>query len=141
MPRTRSTPALAATGALAAATLLGGCISVSTTRVYTSASPVTEAEMADLVARTRTLHVGMPRDEALATFPAEHTNLKSGMTDNGRTFEEWQVEAYDRRHRVYFRRYLYMVDARLAAFSDTRIDYRENAETRNGWANRPNFGG
>ena len=141
MARTRSTPAIVAAGSLAAATLLGGCISVSTTRVYTSASPVTQAQMADLVARTRTLHVGMSRDEALATFPADYTNLKSGMTDNGRTFEEWQVEAYDKRREVYFRRYLYMVDSRLAAFSDTRIDYRENAETRNGWANRGQFGG
>lgn len=119
---------------VAVALLCPGCIFVDSTRVYTTASPVTSDEMTDLISRTRTLRVGMSRDEALAVYPAQYMNLKSSTSDAGHVFEEWQVEAYDDSDDVYFRRYLYMADGRLAAFSDSRIDYREHPEVMSGWA-------
>ena len=120
--------------ALSGVLLGSGCIFVGSTRVYTTASEVTSDEMRDLVARTRTLRVGMSREEALGAFPAECLNLKSSTTDGGSVFEEWQVEAFNDKDDVYFRRYLYLANDRLAAFSDTRIDYRENPELMRGWA-------
>jgi hypothetical protein len=128
--------ATAAAAAIAAATLCGGCIFVSDTeRVYT-ADPITHDEMTGMIARTRDLHVGMARQDALALYAIEHLNLKSSTMSDGLVYEEWQVEASSRRGDQHFRRYLYFADGRLAAFSDERIHYRENAELLRNWAGR-----
>lgn len=120
---------------VAAGLLSTGCIFVSGgSRTYASASPITATEMDDMIARTRDLRVGMPREEALNLYPAEHLNLKSSTAVDASVFEEWQVEAYSRNSDVYFRRYLYFADGTLAAFSDTRVEYRENPEVLRGWA-------
>ena len=122
--------------AAALALPLGGCIFVGgTTRVYAS-ERVTEAEMTDMLSRTRDLRVGMAREAALGLYPATHLNLKSSTSVDGTVFEEWQVEAYSSRGDVHFRRYLYFADGTLAAFSDSRVDYRENPEVLRGWAGR-----
>lgn len=125
-----------AAASIAAATLCSGCIFVGgSTRVYSSAAPIDGDQMADLVGRTRQLRVGMPRQEVLNLYPAQHLNLKSSTSAEGSVFEEWQVEAYSHRGNVHFRRYLYFANDALAAFSDSRIDYRENPGVLRGWAN------
>ncbi len=120
---------------IAAGLLSTGCIFVGGgSRASTTASRVTPAQVEDMIGRTRGLRVGMPREDALGLYPAEHLNLKSSTTAEGGVFEEWQVEAYSRTNDVYFRRYLYFADGSLAAFSDSRVEYRENPEVLRGWA-------
>lgn len=126
-----------AIAALAASTLCTGCIFVgSSDSTRNNAVRITRPQMDDLIAQTRQLRVGMSRDEALALYPAEHLNLKSSTTAEGSVFEEWQVEAYARSQDVYFRRYLYFANNTLAAFSDSRLDYRDNQDVLRGWAGR-----
>ncbi len=126
-----------ALASIAAATLCGGCIFVGgSDRDNVTTTPITSVQMDDMIARTRQLRVGMPREDALALYPAEHLNLKSSTSAEGSVFEEWQVEAYTRHHDVYFRRYLYFANNTLAAFSDTRVDYRENPDVLRGWSSR-----
>lgn len=130
MGRTLGLVAVAAAGLLST-----GCIFVAGgSRTYHSASPVTAVQMEDMIARTRDLRVGMPREDALGLYPGDRLNLKSSTTADGHVFEEWQVEAYSRSGDIHFRRYLYFADGKLAAFSDSRVEYRENPEVLRGWA-------
>jgi len=110
---------------LALSLAAGGC-SISIGDEYSVASrssSISESGMHELVASNRGLELGMSKEEALGLFPDDYATLKSSSRIDGRVVEEWRVQAYQKRKRLVFRRWLYFVDGELVEFSDDRLSY------------------
>ena len=120
---------------LALSLAAGGC-SISIGDGYSEASrtsTISESGMSELVASNRGLELGMSNGEALALFPEDYATLKSSSRVEGRVVEEWRVQAYQKRKRLVFRRWLYFVDGELVEFSDDRVSYSADSGLPEHW--------
>ena len=106
----------------------GGCASKP-------AGLVSESELKQSRDSYSKLPIGTPRDEALAKLGAgNRVKLGSAAIDSA-MIEEWKYEAFvDRdKGRELFVTFLYFCDGKLVDTSDTRIDFRNNAELVTRW--------
>lgn len=94
---------------------------------------VTRAQFEDVIEANKTIHLGMPREQVLATYPADLvTKFETGHYE-GRELEVWQARAVTSNGDRSFQRWLYFVDASLVEMARHEIDYRDDPDTLRRW--------
>lgn len=116
------------TSAIIASTLLVGCASKP-------AAQVSAGEMTSLRQAQSNLRPGTTRADTLDALDAGNKVKLGSAMINGASIEEWKVEAFhDQKNRKdLFVTFLYFLDEKLVDSSDTRIDFRTNAEIIDRW--------
>lgn len=109
---------------------LSGCVVAVGNRSarYSSDSSrvVTRTQFERVVESNKTVHLGMPREAVLATYPADLlTKFESAQYD-GHELEVWQVRAITTKGDRSFERWLYFVDGSLVEMSRLELDFRDD---------------
>lgn len=99
------------------------------------AAEVSKSEMRAIRGGYAALTPGAEKDAVLSTFKAGNTVKLGTSAIEGATIEEWKAEAFrdEKARKDLFVTFLYFCDGRFVDSSDTRIDYRNNAELVARW--------
>lgn len=99
---------------------------------------VTSEQLQAVRGAQQKVSVGVPRDAALAAFPAGNKIRLSSAQIGGVEIEEWKVEAFyddnSKKSRDLFVSFLYFADGKLVDMSDSRIDFRSRPEIVKSWS-------
>ena len=124
--------------ALASIALLSGCVVAVGNKGFSkldadSSRVVTRAQFDHVVEAKKTVRLGMPQHNVLATYPADLLTKFETSHHDGRDLEVWQAYAVTSNGDRSFRRWLYFVDGALVEMSRKEIDYRDQPETLRRW--------
>ncbi|MFI4897553.1 MAG: hypothetical protein ACIARR_06990 [Phycisphaerales bacterium JB059] len=124
--------------AFASLALMSGCVVAVGNKGYTkldsdSNRVVSRAQFEHVVEANKSIHLGMPRETVLATYPADLLTKFETAQYDGRDLEVWQAHAVTRHGDRSFQRWLYFVDGSLVEMSRQEIDYRDQPDVLHRW--------